>query len=114
MSTATGQLESRLLTLVTLGLVAFGLVMVYSATSAPAALGDGDPGYYLKKQGVYALAGLVLLVVASRTPYRMLRRHATELFELAGVEGHDLDELTGAAAQSNGHAPGMYTQEVGS
>ena len=30
-------LESRLLVLVTLGLVAFGLVMVYSATSAPAA-----------------------------------------------------------------------------
>ena len=68
-----GQLEARLLTLVTLGLVAFGLVMVYSATSAPAALGDGDPGYYLKKQGVYALAGLVLLVVASRTPFRTLR-----------------------------------------
>ena len=29
--------------LVTLALVAFGLVMVYSATSAPAALGDGEP-----------------------------------------------------------------------
>ena len=68
-----GQLEARLLTLVTLGLVAFGLVMVYSATSAPAALGDGDPGYYLKKQGVYALAGLVLLVLASRVPFRVLR-----------------------------------------
>jgi cell division protein FtsW len=77
--TGTGQLESRLLTLVTLGLVAFGLVMVYSATSAPAALGDGDPGYYLKKQGVYALAGLVLLVVASRMPYRSLRHLAPTL-----------------------------------
>jgi cell division protein FtsW len=72
----TGQLESRLLTLVTLGLVAFGLVMVYSATSAPAALGGGDPGYYLKKQGVYALAGLVLLIVASRMPYRALKQLA--------------------------------------
>jgi cell division protein FtsW len=85
-----GQLESRLLTLVTLGLVAFGLVMVYSATSAPAALGDGDPGYYLKKQGVYALAGLVLLVVASRLPYRLLRGFAptlvvTSLFLLVAV-----------------------------
>jgi cell division protein FtsW len=74
-----GQLEARLLTLVTLGLVAFGLVMVYSATSAPAALGDGDPGYYLKKQGVYALAGLVLLVAASRFPYRALRNLAPSL-----------------------------------
>src|SRR5205814_570871 len=35
-----GELEGRLLTLVTLGLVAFGLVMVYSATSGSAAISD--------------------------------------------------------------------------
>ena len=35
--------DSHILVLVTLGLTAFGLVMVYSATSAPAALGGGDP-----------------------------------------------------------------------
>jgi cell division protein FtsW len=78
-----GQLEARLLTLVTLGLVAFGLVMVYSATSAPAALGDGDPGYYLKKQGVYALAGLVLLVLGSRVPFRILRDLAPTMVVLS-------------------------------
>ena len=54
-----GQLEWQLLVLVTLGLVAFGLVMVYSATSASAALGDGDPMYYLKRQAIYAVLGLV-------------------------------------------------------
>src|SRR6185437_11160760 len=43
-----GQLESHLLVLVTLALVAFGLVMVYSATSAAAAVDNGDPSYYLK------------------------------------------------------------------
>jgi len=32
--TARGRFDQRLLVLVTLGLVAFGLVMVYSATSA--------------------------------------------------------------------------------
>ena len=36
-----------LLVLVTLGLVAFGLVMVYSASSARAAISEGDPAYYL-------------------------------------------------------------------
>ena len=66
-------LESQLLVLVTLGLVAFGLVMVYSATSAAATLGGGDAGYYLKRQGIYALVGLVLLVVASRSDFRRLR-----------------------------------------
>ena len=53
--------------LVTLGLTAFGLVMVYSATSAPAALGGGDPGFYLKRQAIYAVIGIALLVI-SREP----------------------------------------------
>jgi cell division protein FtsW (lipid II flippase) len=42
--------------MVTLALVAFGLVMVYSATSAAAAVGGNDPSYYLKRQ-VYAALG---------------------------------------------------------
>jgi cell division protein FtsW len=67
------RVESHLLVLVTLALVAFGLVMVYSATSAAAAIGDGDPGYYLKRQGIYALLGLVLLLGASRLDFRRLR-----------------------------------------
>jgi len=66
-------LESRLLVLVTLALVAFGLVMVYSATSAPAALARTDPMSYLKKQGVYALIGVALMMVAARFDYRGLR-----------------------------------------
>jgi cell division protein FtsW len=68
-----GQLESSLLVLTTLGLVAFGLVMVYSATSAPAALGGGDPVHYLKRQSAYALLGLTLMVVVSRRSFRGLR-----------------------------------------
>jgi cell division protein FtsW len=71
--------ESRLLVLVTLGLVAFGLVMVYSATSAPAALAQTDPMSYLKKQGIYALFGVVLMMLASRFDYRRLRALAPTL-----------------------------------
>jgi cell division protein FtsW len=67
------KLESQLLVLVTLGLVAFGLVMVYSATSAPAALARTDPMSYLKKQGVYALIGVALMMAAARFDYRRLR-----------------------------------------
>ena len=58
-----GRFDQRLLALVTLGLVAFGLVMVYSATSASATLGDGDPMSYLKRQSVYAFLGVVLITV---------------------------------------------------
>jgi cell division protein FtsW len=68
-----GQLEQQLLVLVTLALVAFGLVMVYSATSAPAALAKTDPMSYLKKQGVYALIGVALMMTAARFDYRRLR-----------------------------------------
>jgi len=73
------QLESHLLVLVTLALVAFGLVMVYSATSAPAALERTDPMSYLKKQGIYALIGVGLMMTASRFDYRRLRLLAPPL-----------------------------------
>src|SRR5919109_35737 len=74
-----GELESRLLALVTLGLVAFGLVMVYSATSAAAALGNADPSAYLKRQAAYAVLGVVLLTGASRLDYRKLKGMAPGL-----------------------------------
>jgi cell division protein FtsW len=74
-----GDVESRLLILVTLGLVAFGLVMVYSATSAAAALGGKDPTYYLKRQGIYAALGIVLMMIAQRWDYRRLRHLAPPL-----------------------------------
>jgi cell division protein FtsW len=77
------ELEAQLLVLVTLGLVAFGLVMVYSATSAPAAIGRGDPSTYLKRQAVYALVGVALLVLLSRTNYHVLRKLAPSLVALS-------------------------------
>src|SRR6185436_20309934 len=78
-----GQLEQKLLILVTLGLVAFGLVMVFSATSASAALGEGDPMRFLVKQGLYAVAGLVLLAVFTRVDYHALRPLAPLLLMIA-------------------------------
>jgi cell division protein FtsW len=73
----------QLLVLVTLALVAFGLVMVYSATSAPAALAHTDPMSYLKKQGAYALFGVALMITAARFDYRRLRLLAPTLVLVA-------------------------------
>jgi cell division protein FtsW len=67
------QLDYHLLVLLTLGLVAFGLVMVYSASSARAMLAAGDPAYYLKRQALYALLGLALLALMARVDFRKLR-----------------------------------------
>ena len=71
--------EYHLLVLVTLGLVAFGLVMVYSASSARAMLAAGDPAYYLKRQALNALVGLAVLLVLSRVDLRLPRRLAGPL-----------------------------------
>jgi cell division protein FtsW len=79
------RMEWNVLLFVTLALVAFGLVMVYSATSAPAALGNGDPTGYLERQAAYALIGLVLLVVAARTPYTAWRSIAPALLLVSFV-----------------------------
>jgi cell division protein FtsW len=76
---AGSQLEYHLLVLVTLALVAFGLVMVYSASSARALLGSDDPAYYLKRQALYAVLGLVALVLFLRTDYHRLRHAAGPL-----------------------------------
>ena len=80
---AESRFDQRLLVFVTLGLVAFGLVMVYSATSASAALGDGDPMSYLKRQSIYALLGIALMLVASRFDYHRLRFLAPPLLLVA-------------------------------
>ncbi len=74
-----GELESRILILVTLALVAFGIVCVYSSTSAPAAVGGGNPNFYLERQGMYAILGIVLMVIAMRWDYRRLRALAPAL-----------------------------------
>ena len=72
-------LEWQLLVLITLGLTAFGLIMVYSSTSASAALGNGNPTGYLERQGAYAFLGFAVLVVAARTDFRKLRALAPML-----------------------------------
>jgi len=72
-------LERQLLVLVTLGLTAFGLVMVYSATSAPAALGGGNPTAYLERQAIYAVIGFGLMIAAARSDFRKLRALAPGL-----------------------------------
>ncbi len=80
---ADNRFDQKLLVLVTLGLVAFGLVMVYSATSASAAVGNGDPMSFLKRQAIYACLGIVLMALASRFDYHRLRFVAPPLLLVA-------------------------------
>src|SRR5918992_236768 len=56
-----------------IALVAFGIVMVYSASSVRSYLGNADPGAQGMQQLVWAVLGLAAMYVASRTDFRLLR-----------------------------------------
>ena len=54
-------------------LVGIGIVMVYSASSAVALKKYGSDFYFLKKQALFSLLGIIALVVCSHTSYRIYR-----------------------------------------
>ena len=67
-------IEYSILYTATLCLLAFGAVMVYSASSAESLLnGSNDPSMYLKRYVLFGVAGLVLLHAASRHGLTVIR-----------------------------------------
>jgi cell division protein FtsW len=79
------QFEWNLLVLVTTALVLFGLVMVYSATSGSAALGNANPFGYVERQVAYAIIGVALLILISRVDLDRIRLFAPTLVVTALV-----------------------------
>jgi len=63
-----------LLVAVVLALTGFGIVMVFSAGAVFAAKTYGDWTYFLKREAVYAGAGLLAFYVGSRLDYSVYRR----------------------------------------
>ena len=64
----------KLLFAVTLVLVLVGVVMVFSASAVPAEEKFGSPYYFLIRQGVWALLGLIGMSVVMHIDYRKYRR----------------------------------------
>jgi cell division protein FtsW len=58
---------------VVIALIGFGVVMVYSASVIEATVVFRDPQYFLKRQAVYALASLLVVIGVSRIDYRRLK-----------------------------------------
>src|SRR5215216_188372 len=66
--------EYSILYTATLCLLAFGAVMVYSASSAESLLsGSGDPSFYLKRYLICGLIGLVVMHAASRHGLQLIK-----------------------------------------
>lgn len=80
---AIGAYDTALLFPVLL-LVGIGIVMVYSASSALALKTFNSDYYFVKKQMIFALAGIVALVINRHFPYRWFRPAAYVLL-LASV-----------------------------
>ncbi len=86
---------------VALALVSFGLVMVYSASSATAALSDGDPSGIALRQGMAAALGLGAYLAMSRINPRVLHRVARPAM-IASVVLLLLVLLPGLGSAANG------------
>ena len=65
----TTENESYLLFIVTIALVAVGIIMVFSASAVRAQEVYGDQNLFLKKQIIYALIGLAAMLIAMRMDY---------------------------------------------
>ncbi len=62
---------------IVLFLLAFGLVMLYSASSYDASLHyDGDSTYFLKRQAISTVMGLAAMIVVANIPYHFWERFA--------------------------------------
>ena len=68
--------------LLTLLLVAFGLIMLYSASFARAYHVTGNSASYFTGQLVFALVGVAVMFVVSRVPYEWYQKFSTLIFAL--------------------------------
>jgi cell division protein FtsW len=67
-----GEIDALLAALV-VGLVGFGVVMVYSASAIEATVVFRDPQYFVKRQAIYAALALLVMFSVSRVDYHRIR-----------------------------------------
>lgn len=73
------RVNKRLLVLVLL-LTGFGLVALADSSAPQALRGFGDNYYFVKQQGIWAIVGIITLVVVSQVHYSFWKKIATPLF----------------------------------
>ncbi len=60
-------------------LLTFGLIMLYSASYAVGYYRMGDSNYYISDQLIFAALGVVIMMVASRFDYRILKKFSSPI-----------------------------------
>lgn len=82
MKQKNGAIDLGLLAVIAL-LFGIGMIMVFSASSAYAYNNYSDPYYVIKKQGLWALLGIVVMAVAARLPMEKVKKMTPALLILA-------------------------------
>ena len=70
---------------VTIALIGFGVVMVYSASAVEATVNHKDPQYFLKRQAIFAALSLGVMWLTSRFDYRKLQKGVITYLIYGGV-----------------------------
>jgi cell division protein FtsW len=68
----TGPVD-QVLAAITIALIGFGVVMVYSASVIEATVVFRDPQYFLKRQAIYGAVSIALVFVVSRIDYHKIK-----------------------------------------
>src|SRR5436309_8437944 len=92
----------RILFLVTLVLVGFGVAMVFSSSAIVAKEKFGDPNYFSFKQLIFATLGLAVMFVVMKVDYHTYR-HPALVFSALGVVVSLLVLVFFLAAAANTH-----------
>lgn len=92
----------RILFVTTIGLVSFGLVMMYSASAVVAHDAHRSSYFFLVKQAMWAAVGLLLMLVLTRFDYRKLK-HPAVVYGLLAVTVALLVAVLGSPPIKNAH-----------
>lgn len=79
-----GGIDTTFLIIVVL-LLCYGSIMVFSSSYAFAANKFKDSLFFVKKQSLWAIVGLVAMIVCSHVDYRIIRRFTVEIFLVSYV-----------------------------
>ncbi|RJQ07986.1 MAG: putative lipid II flippase FtsW [Dehalococcoidia bacterium] len=90
-----------LLLTVVLLLSVIGIIAVYSASYALGQRQFNDPNFFVKRQAIFMVAGLLIMAVTMRLPYHALMR-LSPLVMLAAVAGLALVLVPGIGYEQNG------------
>ena len=94
--------KNNLIIIISLSLILFiGLFMVYSSSSIWANYYYSDKFYYLKRQGIFILIGLILMLILYKCKLSFLRKHSFKLL-IIGFISLILVIIPGIGSQING------------